>query len=123
METAEISKYFDKLINLQIEFMSSYGRYLKAIGEFEEFTGKSVYDFVKEAFRPEILGELARSIPPDILGEFFAITFEMISLTSRIRDISKLKPKEKIEIGERFIELSKRLQKLIEKLKSISRRG
>ncbi|RLG88589.1 MAG: hypothetical protein DRO18_01090 [Thermoprotei archaeon] len=123
MNTEDVTKYFEKLINLQVMLMESYGKYIKVIGEFEKFTGKSVNEIIKEMFKPETLTKLVEKVPSEILGEFFAIIFEVMRLSQKTRDINKLTPDEKIEIGEKLIELSKRLKEFMEKVKSFEKEG
>lgn len=123
VNTEDVTKYFEKLINLQVMLMESYGKYIKVIGEFEKFTGKSVNEIIKEMFKPETLTKLVEKVPSEILGEFFAIIFEVMRLSQKTRDINKLTPDEKIEIGEKLIELSKRLKEFMEKVKSFEKEG
>ncbi len=109
--TAVNSKKYETLIHLFIKWLESYGALIKTIGEVEKSSGKSFEELVREFMRAEMISQLIEKIPPNLAGELFAIFLELVRLMSK--DVRKLTPEEKINVGSKLVELSKRIEDLI----------
>jgi len=104
-------KEYEILIRSFIKWLESYGTLIKTIGEIEKSSGKSFEDLSREFTKAEILSRLIEKIPPTLAGELFALFIELTRLMSK--DVRKLTPDEKIEIGSKLTNLSRRIEEFI----------
>ena len=91
--------------------MEAYGELVKVIGEVEQSSGKTFEELAREFTRPEIISEILEKLPASLAGRFFALFLEISRLMSK--DVRRLKPEEKVELGKKLIETSKELEKLV----------
>lgn len=111
----EVREHLEKFSEWFIRWIRSFGELLENTGNFEKITGKSMEEFTREIFNPEFLAKFAKEAHPEIVGEFFAIMFEFMSLGSL--DLGKMSPDEKIMKGRKLRELAEKMEKLIAKVR------
>ncbi len=110
----EATEYLEKFSKWFIRWIRSFGELLENTGSFEKVTGKPMEEFTRELFNPELLARFVKEASPEIVGEFFAIMFEFMSLGSL--DLGKMSPDEKIAKGRKLRELADRMEKLLAKI-------
>ncbi len=102
---------YETFIRLFIRWLETYGELVKVIGEMEQSSGKTFEELAREFTKPEVISEIIEKIPASLAGKFFALFLEISRLMSK--DIRRLKPEEKVELGKKLIETSKELEKLV----------
>jgi len=120
----EIENIMEKLKKIDLEDMlqviisltSALGQFIRKIGEIEKEFPDALKMIEKLGKNPKIWEVIADKAPPEILGTLFKIGVKLSTL-SRINDISKLNPDEKIETGKMLESLAKDFKKLLIKLK------
>lgn len=115
MPTDSVSKKYMVFTN----FLRAYGEFLKALGDIEKETGRTIDELAREIYKPEIYNELTEKVPPELLNKFFHTLFSIASL--QIKRVNEMTPNEKIETGTRLIELADRLEEIIEEIESVVR--
>ncbi|MCS7364770.1 MAG: hypothetical protein NDF54_04955 [archaeon GB-1867-035] len=100
-----------------VTFFETFGKIITMIGKLEKKTGKNTEEMMKEFLKPETLVELSKKVPPEIFGEMMSLILEIATMKSK--DIVKLTPEEKIKLGSKFLNLAKRLKKLLKELEAI----
>ncbi len=102
-----------------IKMLKAFGGFVKTVGKVEKTTGKSIEELYNEIISPENMTRLAERLPPDIVGKMFTMVFQMYSLLSKTKDLSRLSSEEKIEIGEKIINTAEQLEQLVKKAMEI----
>ena len=116
VENRVLAEKFLDLSRVLAKMIHTYGVMLKTTGEIEKTSGKRIEELLEYFSKPELLMEIVKDMPKDIVGEFFMMIMEMAALSQKLKDFTKLNPDEKISMGERLINLSERMNRLIEKV-------
>jgi len=116
VENRVLAEKFLDLSRVLAKMIRTYGVMLKTTGEIEKSSGKRIEELLEYFSKPDLLMEVVKDVPKSIAGEFFIMMMEMAALSQKLKDFTKLNPDEKISVGERLINISERMNRLIEKV-------
>ena len=96
-----------RIMQLLGNYLEASGKLLLSIGELEKSSGKSMTELQRDLLRPDILAEVVKRAPPEVSSTMFYVLLKLAALIPRFKDLSKMSPDEKVEVGKELIELSK----------------
>lgn len=114
-EMAALKEEAFEAFTAMVDFLRIFGDMLVKVGKFERSVGRSIDEYFRDVLKPDALAEALKEAPPEVTSEFFLILLEMSAL-SGLKNVERLPPDEKIKVGNKFKELSKRIRNLLKKV-------
>ncbi len=104
-------KEFDDLVETFCMVIKSYGEFILGIGTIEKKHPEALKT-VDVMLTPEMLNQMVKSTPPEIVGKLVKVLLQFTSISPQIQNFEKLDPQGKINMGKTLIQLSSDLREL-----------